>query len=1336
MAFFRRRNAYVLLGDPGAGKTEAFQQEAAATGGHYLRARDFAAFDLERGWAEKTLFIDGLDEMRAGGGDGRTPLDHVRRHLMRLGRPPFRLSCREADWYGDSDRAALLEVTTGADLAVLHLDPLTRDDVAQILEHTHEAADPAGFIRQAEHHQLADLLRNPQTLGLLARAVKDQWPESRAATYELACAQLARDCNSEHQAATRSNAPALDAVLEAAGFLCAVHLLAGLAGFALVDGAADALHAPWRELSPPKTLPLFAALSSGLFQTDEREQQRIPVHRSIAEYLGAQYLAQRIERDGLPIGRVSALMAGSDGGIVPDLRGLAAWLAVHSRAARPELIERDPLGIVLYGDVRNYPTEDKRRVMPALKGEAERYAHFRFQDWNAAPFGALASPDMIPVFLELLASPSREPAHLALLDCALDALQHGPPLVELADAATLSQLDGRLELVLRDESYPFHVRESAAVLLVKESIRRPERLVALTEQFSRGLLKDEDQGLLGHLLTGLYPKHIPPDQIFDHLRPRKDSDRFTTYLGFWGHRLNKMSPDEALPILLDRLAQANRRPEGVEEEFELTRMAGDLLARGLEVHGDRIADTRLYDWLGAGLDAHGHPRIDNNPKERVSAWLSARPDRYKAVLLEGAHRCLGNEHFRYCLIRSAHRLYSATPPSNLAAWYLDQAAAAADVDLARHFFDQAVYQLPRVIEGNWVSEESLDWLEPWLSQHPQFQEQALVHTFCSLDDWRREDAARRRESRVEQKEHLQSWTEHFRNNLVAIREGSAPPKVLHDLAAIHSRLFFEVEGDTPKDRLTSVLGEDQELIQAAYAGLMRSLDRPDLPSVEEIIDLETKGREHYIRLACLVGMDERYRADPTGALQLDDDRLRKVLAFYFTWLARDDAGWYAELVRTRPDLVAGVLTAYALPLLRKGREHVNGLWPLAYDDTQAAVARLAVPALLRGFPLRAKQQLLTNALAPLLKAALRHVAAAELDRILAERLAQTSMSGGQRVYWLASGLIHSPPDYEAPLARHIGDSKARAAQLGGFFHDFPSRPYTLERLPASSHALLIELLAPDGPPDHPRGFHWVTSAMQTSDQVRAFINTLGGDPSPEATQALERLLTLPRLTPWRERLRQAAHAQRIARRKASFRHLDAGEVCRTLAHLQPANAADLAALVYDQLRDLARKIRNGGTNDYRQYWSLDASNTRPARPKPENDCRDALLSDLMERLGRLGVDAIKEGYYADEKRADIRVSFGGAAGFNVPIEIKKDSHHDLWRAIKGQLIERYTRDPGAEGYGIYLVIWFGGQDMPLPQEGKRLRSAGELEERLRQTVSAEERHRIQVLVLDCALPQA
>ena len=83
--------AYVLLGDPGAGKSKAFETEAAALGVRVQKARDFLTLELDPAdWKEKTIFIDGLDETRASGSDGRTILDAIRAKLDKLGRPRFR----------------------------------------------------------------------------------------------------------------------------------------------------------------------------------------------------------------------------------------------------------------------------------------------------------------------------------------------------------------------------------------------------------------------------------------------------------------------------------------------------------------------------------------------------------------------------------------------------------------------------------------------------------------------------------------------------------------------------------------------------------------------------------------------------------------------------------------------------------------------------------------------------------------------------------------------------------------------------------------------------------------------------------------------------------------------------------------------------------------------------------------------------------------------------------------------------------------------------------------------------------------------------------------------
>ena len=119
---YRAAPAYVLLGDPGAGKTTAFERECEACGadGVLVSVRDFLTFEprCRPHWRGKTLFLDGLDEVRAGSSDARVPLDAIRSNLDGLEKPRFRLSCREADWLGTNDRSKMAAVAPDGSLRI------------------------------------------------------------------------------------------------------------------------------------------------------------------------------------------------------------------------------------------------------------------------------------------------------------------------------------------------------------------------------------------------------------------------------------------------------------------------------------------------------------------------------------------------------------------------------------------------------------------------------------------------------------------------------------------------------------------------------------------------------------------------------------------------------------------------------------------------------------------------------------------------------------------------------------------------------------------------------------------------------------------------------------------------------------------------------------------------------------------------------------------------------------------------------------------------------------------------------------------------------------------
>ncbi|MBD9413785.1 hypothetical protein IB234_04335 [Pseudomonas sp. PDM16] len=311
---FHMTPAWVLLGEPGAGKSEALRQASIEVGGAYVTVNELLITTPPLGWRGKTLFIDALDEARSAGADS-LPL-RIRQQLLQLGKPAFRLSCRAADWYGSTDISDLQGASPDGQLMVLQLCPLSGEDIQQILHSNYNVADPKAFIEQAERHGIAPLLSNPQMLGLMARAVSgEKWPESRSEVYRLACEKLAEENNARHRQTSEAKAIDNETLLKAAGQLFAVQLLSSKAGIASDSDSSDNNYPELNQFKPEIPAAARRALQSALFTpAPGNADHLIPHHRSIAEYLAARWLADKLDRESLPHGRLLNLLLGFDGG--------------------------------------------------------------------------------------------------------------------------------------------------------------------------------------------------------------------------------------------------------------------------------------------------------------------------------------------------------------------------------------------------------------------------------------------------------------------------------------------------------------------------------------------------------------------------------------------------------------------------------------------------------------------------------------------------------------------------------------------------------------------------------------------------------------------------------------------------------------------------------------------------------------------------------------------------------------------------------------------------------------------------------------------------------------
>ena len=1323
---YRSAPAYVLLGDPGAGKTTALRAECEALGSdvaHWTSARDFITLNVDRHpeWRGKTLFIDGLDEIRAGATDGRTPFDRVRERLDNLGRPRFRLSCRDVDWLGNSDRMRLASVSEDSQVTVLRLDPLTDSDVAHILNAHTGIGDARAFMEKARQQGVDGLLTNPQTLEMLADVVggRREWPDSRKQTYEMACRQMVREHNEEHQAARAANSsPGPDQLFDAAGRLCAVQLLSGNAGHSLRHNEADEDYPALDECDSDSPKMLRAALATQLFK-GAANNRFIPIHRHIAEFLGARHLSKVIG-DGLPAQRVFALMTGEDGTVVTEMRGLSAWLAAHCSNARADLIKRDPIGVGLYGDIREFSPDEKRALLKALNREGS----FRIDSsWGtASAFGALAIPDLEPVLREILSDSNRDQDHQMFTDFVLRVLNQGAPLPNLSEIL--------LEIV-RDDTWWPRLNSSALDAFIHncpKGVEKTRKLKTLLADIQTENVSDPDNELLGTLLDQLYPQELPPSKVWDHMSERGNLELAGgSFQRFWDTGLVETSSDEQVAELLDHLQQRLPGLKSALEGHQLNGLPVNVLARGLKVHGDRLDTGRLYDWLSVGLLWDRAPEASwygNESIRNIRSWLEQRPDVQKKVIIEGLDRCPETGAFRPHAFDVQKRLYGAAPPPDFGLWCLNQAVHIADTkpQASEHLLERAVRAHQHRSNNEGLSVEVLKErtkdckaLQNALSvllAPPRFEERR-----------RREMQSYREEREIEQKR----WLDHVRSNEAALRENRATPALLYQLAKQYFGFPFGTD-DGPK-AIGKRLRGDQSLVRAALQGLRGVINREDVPELEKILSLQETGRMHYLGWPFLAGLAEVERTAPEDASQWDDDRIRKAIAFYYcTPHAGYQPQWYRRLLEARPRIVADVQVRFAVSEFRRDRDSIYKLWELAHDTHHAQVARYASLPLLYAFPTRCTLKQI-RALDHLLWAALQHADRASFREVIGRKLSRTSMNVAQRAHWLAAGCAASPEGYRDHLEDFVqaGRDERRIRHVATFFCPDDRVQFSFEELGIPVLELLIRLVGNYASPDEwSGGSGWVTPVMRASGFVRELIRRLAALPDQLASDALDTLHNDAALSPWRDVISQAQDAQRVIRRDAVHNHPDREQVCRTLNNSVPANAADLAALVIDRLHEIANQVRTGNTDDWRQYWNEDADKQR-WKPKNEDACRDAILSDLRQRQLPQGVDAQPEGQYANDKRADIRIS---CLDFQVPVEVKKNKHRDLWSACKNQLIKQYTTDPATSGYGIYLVFWFGKDFTQPPSSFARPDSPQKLQEQLKATLSEDDARKISVCVID------
>ncbi|ENF5885868.1 hypothetical protein ABRU82_004639, partial [Salmonella enterica subsp. enterica serovar Bareilly] len=128
---------------------------------------------------------------------------------------------------------------------------------------------------------------------------------------------------------------------------------------------------------------------------------------------------------------------------------------------------------------------------------------------------------------------------------------------------------------------------------------------------------------------------------------------------------------------------------------------------------------------------------------------------------------------------------------------------------------------------------------------------------------------------------------------------------------------------------------------------------------------------------------------------------------------------------------------------------------------------------------------------------------------------------------------------------------------------------------------------------------------------------------------------------------------------------------------------------------------------------------------------EIIAERLNLRLEPQGISITPEHQLKDQNRSDFTASklIGGKRRLLVT-EVKGQWHRELYSAASAQLYDRYSIHPDAEQQGIFLVIWFGSNEIVAGRKNHGIKTAQELKTHIETVLPIDLRGLIDVFVLN------
>lgn len=703
--------AWVLLGEPGSGKTTTFKQHSldhdqddpplpGEPGTIWVTGSELA--DARSTQEVVGVYLDALPSSSDGDGDvvliidqlDESPFLHqfpkwlkhklAMRNTQRL---RIWIACRTAEYRHELTRIlehALKSCVVG-DLA-----PLTREDAEELVASV--GAGASSFLNTVVANAAGVLASVPLTLKVLLSAsaadpaVLQTGPKR---LFEQGLAVLADEHDDDRNPAqvttTREQRLAIATRIAAHLLLSGRRTIyTGFVGdqsdqavpVGAVIGDEESAGAGTFEVAKPR---VSETLATALFSRTTRNTAMF-AHSSFAAFLTARYLAARLTAPApMPTPQLSGLFLVSapdeDTAAIPEhLRETAAWLMAHAPAQTRWLAIADPEGLVSHSATITDP-EVRALLVEGLLLRADRI-ELTDRSWQRARWH-LSHPGLAD---QLNAALTTEPGNPG---DGWTGLARVRLAVRLAQDSGLAELAEPLLAIAETDTWPVALRQSAAkAAMSASSAAAAPRLVALLATLTPDQVDvtgseqpawDNVSELVGTLLQILWPQHLPFAAALPHIRPVTTRD----FIGMHLIQVRTFPLDVAeqdLPALLSHtehtlhahgigLHQPDHPADNQSDEADLTTASLDLFA----LSSDRVRSLRdfvapIVDRVLASEQPHQYlPRI-----ARILLRFLRSPDRIPLPTAVDLHVPDGGEPPHTTALRRelAEELIRAAPASS------------------------------------------------------------------------------------------------------------------------------------------------------------------------------------------------------------------------------------------------------------------------------------------------------------------------------------------------------------------------------------------------------------------------------------------------------------------------------------------------------------------------------------------------------------------------------------------------------------------------------------------------------------------------------------------------